>query len=72
VPIAAGFTGGGFSWGVIVGKVIANLLSGQGPEFDITSFRPSRFHERDVAWANPFTAGEKSNPRDAHTLSASA
>jgi sarcosine oxidase subunit beta len=72
LTIAAGFNGGGFSWGAIVGKIITSLLSNQDPGFDITSFRPSRFHERDVAWANPFTAGEKSNSRDAHTLSASA
>ena len=68
LTIAAGFNGGGFSWGTIIGKVIANLLSGQGPAFDITPFRPSRFHKRDVAWANPFTAGEKNNPRPAHVL----
>jgi sarcosine oxidase, subunit beta len=68
LTIAAGFNGGGFSWGAIVGKVITSLLSGQVPEFDITPFRPARFHEGDVAWANPFTAGEKNNPRPAHVL----
>jgi sarcosine oxidase, subunit beta len=68
LTIAAGFNGGGFSWGVIVGKIIASLLSGQEPGFDIAPFRPARFHVDDVAWANPFTAGEKNNPRDAHTL----
>ena len=46
LTIAAGFNGGGFSWGVIVGKVIASLLSGQEPEFDIAPFRPARFHRR--------------------------
>jgi sarcosine oxidase, subunit beta len=68
LTIAAGFNGGGFSWGAIVGKVIAGLLSGQEPEFDITPFRPARFHDGDIAWANPFTAGEKNNPRPAHRL----
>jgi sarcosine oxidase subunit beta len=68
LTIAAGFNGGGFSWGVIVGKIIASLLSGQEPGYDIAPFRPARFHVDDVAWANPFTAGEKNNPRDAHSL----
>ena len=62
LTIAAGFNGSGFSWGPIVGKVIASLLSGQDPGFDIAPFRPARFHDGDVAWANPFTAGEKNNP----------
>src|SRR5215207_7885190 len=70
LTIAAGFNGGGFSWGVIVGKVISSLLSGQEPEFDIEQFRPARFHDGDVAWANPFTAGEKNNPRAPQSLSA--
>jgi sarcosine oxidase subunit beta len=68
LTIAAGFNGGGFSWGAIVGKIIAGLLSGLEPDFDITPFRPGRFHDGDVAWANPFTAGEKNNPRPAHAL----
>src|SRR5215207_2784427 len=66
--IAAGFNGGGFSWGVIVGKIIASLLSGQEPGFDIAPFRPARFLDGGVAWANPFTAGEKNNPRQALAL----
>jgi glycine/D-amino acid oxidase-like deaminating enzyme len=68
LTIAAGFNGGGFSWGAIVGKVMASLLGGQEPEFDITPFRPARFLEGDIGWANPFTAGEKNNPRPAHAL----
>ena len=68
LTIAAGFNGGGFSWGVIVGKIIASLLSGQEPEFDIAPFRPARFLDGDIAWANPFTAGEKNNPRPALAL----
>jgi glycine/D-amino acid oxidase-like deaminating enzyme len=68
LTIAAGFNGGGFSWGAIVGKIIASLLSGQEPEFDITPFRPARFLEGNVGWANPFTAGEKNNPLPANAL----
>src|SRR5215213_9054412 len=68
LTIAGGFNGGGFSWGAIVGKVIASLLSGQEPEFDIMPFSPARFQDREVAWANPFTAGEKNNPRPAPAL----
>jgi sarcosine oxidase subunit beta len=66
--VAAGFNGSGFSWGPILGKVIASLLSGQEAEFDIAPFRPARFNDGDIAWANPFTAGEKNNPRPAHAL----
>jgi sarcosine oxidase subunit beta len=72
LTIAAGFNGSGFSWGVVVGKVIASLLSGHDREFDIEPFRPSRFHDGNLAWANPFTAGEKNNPRPAHGLSDTA
>ena len=70
LTIAAGFNGGGFSWGVVVGKVIASLLSGRDPGFDIAPFRPARFLDGNVAWANPFTAGEKNNPRRALTEAA--
>lgn len=68
LTIAAGFNGGGFSWGAIVGQVIARLLTGQTPEFTLEPFRPTRFHDAGVAWANPFTAGERSNPRPAGSL----
>ncbi len=67
LTIAAGFNGGGFSWGAIVGKVIARLLTGEEVGFDLQPFRPGRFHDGDVTWQNPFTAGEKSNPREALT-----
>ena len=67
LTIAAGVNGGGFSWGAIVGKVIARLLNGEEVGFDLEPFRPSRFHDSDVTWQNPFTAGEKSNPREANT-----
>jgi sarcosine oxidase subunit beta len=68
LTVAAGFNGSGFSWGPMLGKVIARLLSGQEAEFDIAPFRPTRFRDGDVAWANPFTAGEKNNPRPVHAL----
>lgn len=72
LTVAAGFNGGGFSWGVVVGIVISRLLDGETPGFDLEPFRPTRFHDADVAWANPFTAGEKNNPRAAHALAGTA
>jgi glycine/D-amino acid oxidase-like deaminating enzyme len=68
LTVAAGFNGGGFSWGAIVGKVIARLLSGEDLQYDLEPFRPARFHDSGVAWANPFTAGEKNNARRAPSL----
>jgi glycine/D-amino acid oxidase-like deaminating enzyme len=62
LTVAAGFNGGGFSWGPIVGKVVSRLLNGEDVGFDLEPFRPTRFTSGDVAWANPFTAGERSNP----------
>jgi glycine/D-amino acid oxidase-like deaminating enzyme len=59
LTIAAGFNGGGFSWGTVVGVVIADLLRGRDPGFDLRPFRPERFAESGTAWTNPFTAGEK-------------
>jgi glycine/D-amino acid oxidase-like deaminating enzyme len=70
LTVAAGFNGGGFSWGPIVGKVIARLLSGEETGFDLEPFRPARFEQGAVSWANPFTAGEKNNPRQHAALSA--
>jgi sarcosine oxidase subunit beta len=72
LTIAAGFNGSGFSWGVVLGKIVTRLLGGQESEFDIAPFRPARFHDGDVAWANPFTAGEKNNPRPAPALGENA
>ncbi len=68
LTVAAGFNGGGLSWGVIVGRVIAGLLNGDEPGFDLEPFRPTRFHDAAVTWANPFTAGEKNNPGAAHAV----
>jgi sarcosine oxidase subunit beta len=61
LTINAGFNGGGFSWNVATGLIIADLLTGKTPSFDIHHFRPERFLEGGVAWINPFTAGEHSN-----------
>lgn len=67
LTIAAGFNGGGFSWASITGKIVADLLTGQEPVFDLSPFRPDRFLEGTAAWSNPFTAGEQSNVRGAVT-----
>lgn len=64
LTLAAGFNGNGFSWGAVVGHVVADLLAGRDPGFDLGPFRPDRFHgDAGPAWSNPFTAGERSNPR---------
>jgi glycine/D-amino acid oxidase-like deaminating enzyme len=72
LTIAAGFNGGGFSWGAIAGKVMARLLAGEEPGFDLSPFRPARFHDGDVIWANPSTFGERNNPRPESALASSA
>jgi glycine/D-amino acid oxidase-like deaminating enzyme len=72
LTVAAGFNGGGFSWGAIVGQVIARLLSGLESGFDLEPFRPSRFLDGEIAWANPFTAGEANNPRQPRALAGTA
>jgi sarcosine oxidase subunit beta len=68
LTVAAGFNGGGFSWGAILGQVVARLVRGEEPGFDLQPFRPARFHDGDVTWANPFTAGESSTSRAIPTL----
>ncbi|HEY7034853.1 MAG TPA: FAD-binding oxidoreductase [Thermomicrobiales bacterium] len=60
LTIAAGFNGGGFSWGTVVGVVVADLLGGREAGFDLRPFRPDRFATGGTAWTNPFTAGERS------------
>ncbi len=72
LTVAAGFNGGGFSWGPIVGQVIARMLSGEEPGFDLDPFRPARFHDAAVTWANPFTAGERDHPRQPQELASPA
>lgn len=70
LTVAAGFNGGGFSWGPIVGKVISRLLTQEETGFDLEPLRPSRFDNGAVTWNNPFTAGEKNNPREHAALAA--
>lgn len=72
LTVAAGFNGGGFSWGAMVGQVIARLLSGEEAGYDLTPFDPARFATGGVAWENPFTAGEKSNPRQVASVAAAS
>lgn len=61
--VAAGFNGGGFSWGVAVGKALAQLIVQGISAFDLSRFDPNRFSKAGVSWENPFTAGEQNNPR---------
>lgn len=71
LTVAAGFNGGGFSWGAAVGEAVAALLAGRDPGSDLEPFRPDRFHGGGgPAWANPFTAGEKNNPGAPHAEAA--
>jgi glycine/D-amino acid oxidase-like deaminating enzyme len=65
LTLAAGFNGGGFSWASITGKIVADVVNGKQPQFDISHFRPDRFLEGTATWSNPFTAGEQSNVRGA-------
>lgn len=60
LTLAAGFNGGGFSWAAVVGRVVADLLTGRDAGFDLAPFRPDRFAAGATAWRNPFTAGERS------------
>ena len=58
--LTAGFNGGGFSWAAIAGRVVADLVCGRSPGFDLAPFRPGRVAEGGTAWSNPFTAGKRS------------
>ncbi len=62
---AAGFNGSGFSWALIVGSIVAALIAGETPAYDLAPFRPDRFAEKGTAWNNPFTAGEQSHKETA-------
>ncbi|MDQ2683008.1 MAG: FAD-binding oxidoreductase [Chloroflexota bacterium] len=66
LTVAAGFNGGGFSWGAITGKIIADLLTGKEPDVDISFFAPDRFFGGATEWSNPFTAGERSTATVLH------
>ncbi|MFL5758985.1 MAG: NAD(P)/FAD-dependent oxidoreductase [Thermomicrobiales bacterium] len=61
LTLAAGFNGGGLSWAAIVGQVIADLVNGRPPGFDLAPFDPNRFSGTGASWTNPFTAGERSD-----------
>lgn len=61
--VSAGYNGGGFSWTIAAGKVVAQMIAAEPSEFDLAPFDPNRFHRAGVSWDNPFTAGEKNNPR---------
>mgnify|MGYP002778891500 CR=1 FL=1 len=63
IYVTAGYNGGGFSWTIAAGKVVAQMIAGEASEFDLAPFDPNRFHRGGVSWDNPFTAGEKNNPR---------
>ena len=67
--VAAGFNGGGFSWGAATGKALAQLILHGRAAFDLDPFDPNRFAQGGVSWDNPFTAGEKNNPRKHHVES---
>lgn len=61
--ITAGYNGGGFSWTCAAGKAIAQLIVDGRSDFDLEPFDPNRFSRGGVAWDNPYTAGERNNPR---------
>ncbi len=65
LTIVAGFNGGGFSWGAINGKIVADEITGKNHGFDLSFFRPDRFEEKGTAWHNPYTAGEKNSASQA-------
>jgi sarcosine oxidase, subunit beta len=62
--VAAGFNGGGFSWGAATGKAVAQLICNGRSTLDLDPFDPNRFARDGASWDNPFTAGEKNNPRN--------
>ncbi len=67
--VAAGFNGGGFSWGAATGKALAQVILHGRAAFDLDPFDPNRFARGGVSWDNPFTAGEMNNPRKSHVES---
>jgi sarcosine oxidase subunit beta len=62
VYVMAGYNGGGFSWALVAGKVIADLVVTGHSGYDLEPFNPNRFAQGGVSWENPFTAGERNNP----------
>lgn len=61
--VGAGFNGGGFSWAAAVGKALTQMIVDGATEYDVEPFDPNRFATGSVSWDNPYTAGEKNNPR---------
>lgn len=61
--LSAGYNGGGFSWGPVAGKALAQLITAGHTPFDLSPFDPNRFASGPVEWLNPSTAGEKNNPK---------
>ncbi|KAM9358617.1 peroxisomal sarcosine oxidase [Symphorus nematophorus] len=44
IVIGAGFSGHGFKFGPIIGKLLSELCLGEVPSYDLTPFRVRRFH----------------------------
>ncbi len=61
--VAAGFNGGGFSYGPATGKAVGQLVVNGRSTLDLEPFDPNRFAREDAVWENPFTAGEQNNPK---------
>jgi glycine/D-amino acid oxidase-like deaminating enzyme len=40
LTVVAGFNSASLSWAAVVGRVVADLLDGRDPCFDLASFRP--------------------------------
>jgi sarcosine oxidase, subunit beta len=72
IYVSAGYNGGGFSWGPATGKALAQLIVDGTTEYDLEPFDPNRFAAGGVSWDNPFTAGEKNNPRSVAEIRASS
>lgn len=61
--VAAGFNGGGFSFALAVGKAMAQMVANGRSTLDLDPFDPDRFASGEASWDNPFTAGERNNPK---------
>lgn len=61
--VAAGFNGGGFSFAPAVGKAMAQLVANGRSTLDLEPFDPNRFASGEASWDNPYTAGERNNPK---------
>ncbi|HUG14475.1 MAG TPA: FAD-binding oxidoreductase [Thermomicrobiales bacterium] len=63
--VTAGYNGGGFGWTCAAGKAIAQLIVDGRCEYDLDPFDPDRFSHGGIAWENPYTVGERNNPKPA-------